>query len=411
MLNNPNQKPALRVGDFVDVARGLRAEFRKTAAEVDRKGVYPAENMRLIHEAGLHAICLPVEWGGAIGKNQHAEAEALAEIFLELSAGESSTAQIFNVHRGLSFDLMSSENLSAERKSLIGREITEEGARFCSPASEPTKKRFSFQVRCTPVEGGVVLNGTKYFATGSEGATYGVSPVLMDGFPSVEEGGLHWALVPMNALGVTLNYDWDNMGQRATGSGSVVYKDVFIPDGCHWSGKGGRSDPIAKDSISGPAGQVIMSAIILGMGYGALDAMCDYVRTTVRPFNPEWKDATEDPIMQHHVGRFSTQLNAARAANREAARAVTAFSERGGSRADVSLAMMQAKVSIVDAALTTSGELHRLCGGMSTSNKFRFDRFWRNARTLSTHDSQDVKLRQIGSYVLSGIEPPSNYVT
>jgi hypothetical protein len=30
---------------------------------------------------------------------------------------------------------------------------------------------------------------------------------------------------------------------------------------------------------------------------------------------------------------------------------------------------------------------------------------------LSTYDSQDIKLQQIGRYVLSGTEPPIDYVT
>lgn len=411
MLDKPRKEPTKTIADLVEAARRVRAEFRKTAAQVDRDGSYPADNMKLIHEAGLNAIALPVSLGGLIGPNTLEHIEGITEIFLELAAGESSTAQIFNVHRGLCFDLMASNNLAPARKESLLREILDDGVRFCSPAAEPTKKRFSFQMKCTPVDGGVRLTGKKYFATGSEGARYGVAPVLMDGFPSVEEGGLHWALIDLESEGVTINHDWDNMGQRATGSGSVTFENVFVPDGSHWQGKDGRSDPSATNSVSGPATQVVMSAIILGMGYGALEEMCDYVRTRVRPFNPEWKDATEDPIMQFHVGRISSQLNAARAANREAARAVAAFSDGIGKRADVSLAMMQAKVAIVDAALTASNDLHRLCGGMSTSNTFRFDRFWRNARTLSTHDSQDVKLRQIGGYVLGGVDPPANYVT
>jgi alkylation response protein AidB-like acyl-CoA dehydrogenase len=398
---------------FVYVAEQLRREFEKTAAEVDATGAYPTENMRLIHETGLDSICFPREWGGVIGAGHHDDLEAIAEIFTELSAGESSTAQIFNVHRGLTLELFSGSALSGERKRALYREIMEEEARICSPAAEPTKKRFSFQTSCKRVPGGVVIDGTKYFATGCEGSRYGVAPVLMEGFSSVEDGGLHWALVRLDAEGATLNHDWDNMGQRATGSGSVTFRNVFVPDGSHWSGAAGsqRSNPAAAKSITGPVTQIVMAAIILGMGYGALDAMCKYIREHVRPTNPEWKDQTEDPITQHHIGRYSTMLSAARSANRDAARSVAKHSRHGGTRADVSVAMMHAKVAAIDAALTTAGELHKLCGGQSTANTFRLDRFWRNARTLSTHDSQDVKLRQIGSYVLGGIEPPANFVT
>jgi alkylation response protein AidB-like acyl-CoA dehydrogenase len=405
--------PQKNAEQFVYVAQQLRREFEKTAAEVDASGAYPADNMRMIHETGLDAICFPREWGGVIGSSPHEDIEAIAEIITELSAGESSTAQIFNVHRGLTFELFSASALSNERKKILHREMMEEDARICSPAAEPTKKRFSFQTSCKPVAGGVAVEGTKYFATGCEGSRYGVAPVLMEGRASVEEGGLHWVLIRLDAEGVTLNHDWDNMGQRATGSSSITFNNVFVPDGSHWSGSSGgeRSNPSAGKSISGPVSQIMMAGIILGMGLGALDAMCKYIREHVRPTNPDHKDQTEDPITQHHIGRYSTMLSAARSANRDAARSVVKFIRQGGARADVSVAMMHAKISAIDAAITTAGELHRLCGGQSTGNKYRLDRFWRNARTLSTHDSQDVKLRQVGSYILGGVEPPANFVT
>ncbi|HJU18500.1 MAG TPA: acyl-CoA dehydrogenase family protein [Stellaceae bacterium] len=401
---------ASTVADFIPVAKALRREFETTAAALDATGEYPTRNMERIVETGLDAICFPREWGGVASGNPHEDLEAAAEIFTELSAGESSTAQIFTVHRNLVLGLLSGTGVAEEWKRKIWREVRFEGAHFCSPASEPTKKRFSFRTSCTPVAGGVLINGKKYFATGCEGARYGWLPVLLDGYPSVEEGGLYNVVVRLDADGVTLNHDWDNMGQRATGSGSVTFSNVFVPDGLHWK-PGAGSDFVSTANVNGPASQVVMSAILLGMGLGALDAMSAYVRDRVRPSDPAWASQAENPVIQHQVGRYSAMLAAARAALREAARGIADFARNGGSRAEVSVKMMQAKVSILEATLTIAGDVHRHCGGMSTSNAFRLDRFWRNARALSTHDSQDIKLQQIGRYVLSGIEPPIDYVT
>jgi alkylation response protein AidB-like acyl-CoA dehydrogenase len=398
------------VADLVPVAKSLRQEFEASAAALDATGEYPTRNMERIVETGLDAICFPREWGGVASKSPHEDLEAIAEIFTELSAGESSTAQIFTVHRNLVLGLLSGTGMSEAWKRKIHHEVRHEGARFCSPASEPTKKRFSFRTACVPVDGGVRITGKKYFATGCEGARYGWLPVLLDGYPSVEEGGLYNAVVRLDSEGVTLNHDWDNMGQRATGSGSVMFENVFVPDGLHWK-PGVGADFVSTTNVNGPASQVVMSAILLGIGLGALDAMCAYVRDRVRPSDQSWASQAESPVIQHQVGRYSAMLAAARAALREAARAIADFTRNGGSRAEVSVKMMQAKVSIIDATLMTAGDLHRHCGGMSTSNAFRLDRFWRNARALSTHDSQDIKLQQIGRYVLSGTEPPIDYVT
>src|SRR3984893_14484889 len=151
--------PQKNAEQFVYVAQHLRREFEKTAAEVDANGAYPTDNMRMIHETGLDAIFFPREWGGVIGSNPHEDIEAIAEIITELSAGESSTAQIFNVHRGLTFELFSASALSNERKKILHREMMEEDARICSPGGEPTTKSFSFRNSCKPVAGGVVVDG------------------------------------------------------------------------------------------------------------------------------------------------------------------------------------------------------------------------------------------------------------
>ena len=64
-----------------------------------------------------------------------------------------------------------------------------EGARFISSAAETNKQRLSFRTSGQRVPGGLLVNGTKYFGTGSDGARYGVVPLLLDGYASVEAGG------------------------------------------------------------------------------------------------------------------------------------------------------------------------------------------------------------------------------
>lgn len=397
---------------LLETAKSLRRELATTAASVDEAGAYPAENMARIARSGLDVLAIPSAYGGCAPKRLYADLELVTQVQLELAAGESSTAQIWMVDQSVKRSLLTGSDIPESTKSALLDDIAANGARICSSAAEPTKKRFSFQMPCRKVDGGVVVTGTKYFATGCEGAKYAQLPVLLEGYPSVEEGGLYFVLARLDAPGVTINHDWDNMGQRATGSCSIRYDDVFIPDGWHWAPKGGVAAFYGAGNISGPASQVRMAANILGMGYGAFDAMREYVCNRVRPSNPAWSSAAEDPIIRHHFGRYSTALAAARAMLMEAARAVASFGEDGGaSRSEASTKMMQAKIAALDAAIMAAGEVNRLCGGQSTSNRFRLDRFWRNARTLSTHDSQDIKLQQLGNYELTGAEPPIDFVT
>jgi len=201
------------------------------------------------------------------------------------------------------------------------------------------------------------------------------------------------------------------MGQRATVSQTISYEDVFVPDGWHYGLQGGADAFYAPDVIVGPVAQMSISAVILGMGLGAFDAVVEYVRKYTRPADPRMDDATEDPIIRWHVGKFSAQLAAARALQREYAAALEAYDGDPSERGRLSIQMMRSKAMILEAVLATTGELHRLAGGRATSNKYRLDRFWRNARTLSVHDGIDQKLQSIGLYELTGTTPPVTWLT
>ncbi|MFD0662635.1 hypothetical protein [Thermocatellispora tengchongensis] len=50
--------------EVVERARMLRPVLAEDGPEIDATGCDPARNMRLLGEAGLHAINVPVEYGG-----------------------------------------------------------------------------------------------------------------------------------------------------------------------------------------------------------------------------------------------------------------------------------------------------------------------------------------------------------
>ena len=56
-------------------------------------------------------------------------------------------------------------------------------------------------------------------------------------------------------------------------------------------------------------------------------------------------------------------------------------------------------------ALAATSGLHGLMGTRSVARKQAFDRFWRNARTLSLHDPVDYKARELGTHLFTGTHP------
>lgn len=392
--------------EFVSAAEELRDKLAETSADVDRQGTYPEENMRLIEASPLNALTLPVSAGGAAPDASPELLPTMMQVLTHLAAGESSTAQIWAFSQGQSVALTGSRSPLPEqvRRKLVN-EIVDRGVRFCSPNAERYKKRFDFRVPIRRVTGGVVISGTKYFATGSAGAHYAQSMGLMEGYESVETGGAYNVLVDLSSDGVELHDDWDNMGQRATSSGAVTYHDVFVPDGYHWAPPaGGFNNP---NDTTGVVTPFSLTAVLLGIGLGAMDALVDHLNT-----RGTFPGALEDTSIRYQIGLHAARLTSAQASLMDAAHRAVAFLMRNiGTRAEASIAVTRAKISVVEATLGFTADMHKFLGGQSSSNVFRYDRFWRNARTLSLQDVMDVRAQQLGAWTLKHEEPPVTWVS
>jgi alkylation response protein AidB-like acyl-CoA dehydrogenase len=79
-------------------------------------------------------------------------------------------------------------------------------------------------------------------------------------------------------------------------------------------------------------------------------------------------------------------------------------------RGNCAVKVAAAKVASGRCALEVTSAAFEVMGARATSARHRFDRFWRNARTLTLHDPLDYKLREVGDWALNGRFPrPSFY--
>jgi alkylation response protein AidB-like acyl-CoA dehydrogenase len=375
------------IQELIQRAQALRKEFAKTSAEVDARGEDPTENLQQIWQAGLYRLSIPVEYGGLWDRKTNSNSAALVEITTHLCAGEGSTGMIFATQvAGLRLLFHEHSALPKETQQQLAREALEEDIRFIGSHADTGT---GSSVVSRKVDGGIIINGTKTFNTGSGRAHYAHVMHTLEG-----EQGLYAGLVRMDAPGVTLHHDWDNMGQRATVSQTITYKDVFVPDGWHMPITG--FTPLFLTLMF-----LMYAGITLGNGEGGYDAMLDYVRTSKRSITPGWEDPKTDPIIRLRIGEFSSRLAAAHALLREASQQLDQM-EEGSDFTPLLIGSMRAQAACIDAAVKTTSELFELTGARSTANTYRLDRFWRNARTFSLHDPIMAKLTAVGGYDLTG---------
>ena len=210
---------------------------------------------------------------------------------------------------------------------------------------------------------------------------------------------------PGTVDGVEILDDWNGFGQRVTGSGTTIFREV-------------EAHPISLISFAalfqtptpmGPFAQIMHAAIEAGIARGALTDALDYVRTRSRP----WKDsgverATDDPYTIAQFGDMKIRVSASDALLRRAGKFVDAAAQdpTAESVAAASIAVAEAKAASTEAALHVSSKLIELAGAGATRQELGLDRHWRNARTHSVHDPVRWKYRAIGDYYLNGVLPP-----
>ena len=155
---------------------------------------------------------------------------------------------------------------------------------------------------------------------------------------------------------------------------------------------------------------------IFGIAQGAFEAARGYTLESGRPWLAAGvDDVTDDPYIQHRYGQFWLMLRPAAVLADQAGELLDAAFRKGEAlsareRGEVAVATAEAKVLAHRAAIDIGSQLFELTGARSTSARYGFDRYWRNARVHTLHDPVDYKLRDLGRYALLGRFPePTPY--
>ncbi|QTI87247.1 acyl-CoA dehydrogenase family protein [Streptomyces sp. AgN23] len=383
--------------EVVDRARALRLVLAEDAIAIDAEGQDPTRNMRLIGEAGLHRINVPVEFGGLWDGPSFGAWRQVIETLAELSAADGSTGQCWVSTALVSREIFTSEGLARDTKEQLADELLQESRRFVASNAETGG---TGRVVGRRVPGGLIVSGVKTFNTNSGGGGRDISCVsfaLLGDDEQLETATRHHALIRLDDPALEAHHNWDNMGQRGTYSQTITYRDVFVPDGWHFPAH-------LADPYFFCAAMLLHAGLLQGIGEGALEAAVAFVRQLNRPSMPKFGTASNDPLMHRQLGELSTELAASRAlmiavADQLEAPGLSAKPE------EMAIRGFRSKVASTRAGLDVTSRIHDLTGARSTSNTYRLDRFWRNARTFGSHDSVDAKNAFIGAFELDGTLP------
>lgn len=385
------------VVDPLVIAEALARDFAVTAVQRDRDGGTPKRERDALRASGLLALIVPARLGG-IGASWATAMRTVRAI----AHADGSVAHVFGF-----------QHLLLATVRLFGTQT-----QFDALASATLEKRLFWGNALNPLDtrvtierkgGGRRLNGEKSFCSGARDA----DALIVSAIDSAT-GKLVIAAIPGNRPGVVARDDWDNMGQRQTDSGSVVFEDAIVDEAELLVDPGPLGSTFA--TLRPLIAQLTLANVYLGIAEGAFDEARSLTRARPRPwFASGVERISEDPYVLAAFGDLYAELEAGRSTtDAAAARLDDAWAREDdlspAERGKVAVAVAAAKVTTTRVGLDVTSRIFEATGARATATRVGLDRYWRNVRTHTLHDPVDYKRRDLGRWLLTDAWPvPSFY--
>ncbi len=381
----------------------LLNQIAEGASDRERDRVLPFEVIDLIRRARLGALRLPVNVGGA--------GSTIRELFafvIRLAEADANVAHILRNHFSVVERLVRTPKDEQSRQwqkavadgAIIGLATTE--------LESPRVGNVTPGTTFTPDgNGDYLLNGTKYYSTGTLYSDY---VLVRAADPNGTSGA---TIVPIKRDGIELVDDWDGLGQRLTATGTTHFRNVKVK---HHEIVFDTPDAGYGVPYSNTFAQLFLTAVVAGIARATLRDATALIHSRKRTFYyAPTEIPTDDPLLQQTIGQIASGAFAAEAVVLAAAEALDvatdAFDagEANAAEAAHTAALLSAKAKIIadDFAIRGGSLLFDVGGASATKKVTNFDRHWRNARTLSSHNPTTYKARSIGQYEISGTPLPA----
>lgn len=193
--------------EAVGRARALRDRLRERMPLGQQMRRLPDENVADILESGLFGVMKPKRYGGS-----ELGTETMIDVTIELASADPSTGWVYMLWAAHMW-------MQAMWPEKAMDEMWENPNGLASSVVSTTGN-------VVAVDGGFRWNGRGFFSSGVDHCNWltALVPVVRDG----EHAEMRWLLIPREDLEII--DDWFTTGLRGTGSKTVVFNDIFIPE-------------------------------------------------------------------------------------------------------------------------------------------------------------------------------------
>ena len=356
------------LGEAADMIRETTQRFAADkiaplAARIDADDWFPRDELwAAMGDLGLHGITVEEEWGGlGLGYLEHVVAVE------EVSRASASIGLSYGAHSNLCVNQVRRWGNAEQKAKYLPKLVSGEhvGSLAMSEAGAGSDV-VSMKLKADAVQGGYVLNGTKFWITNATHADTLV--VYAKSAPDAGSRGITAFLIEKDMAGFSIGQKIDKMGMRGSPTAELVFNDCEVPD----------------ENIIGPLHGgvgVLMSGldyervVLAGLQLGIMQACLDTVLPYLRERKQFGKPIGAFQLMQGKVADMVVALNSARAYVYAVAKACDAGQT---TRHDAAGAILLASENAVKVA----NEAVQALGGAGYTKDWPVERYYRDAKLL-----------------------------
>ena len=354
------------LGENADMIRATTKRFATDkiaplATKIDADDWFPREELwPAMGELGLHGITVDEADGGlGLGYLEHVVAVE------EVSRASASIGLSYGAHSNLCVNQIARWATPEQKVKYLPKLISGEhvGSLAMSEAGAGSDV-VSMKLKAEAVQGGYILNGTKYWITNAPYANTLV--VYAKTAPEAESRGITAFLIEKGMEGFSIGQKIDKVGMRGSPTAELVFNDCFVSDeqmmGPLHGGVGVLMSGLDYE-------RVVLSGGPLGLMAAAMDVVMPYVHERHQFGEP----IGSFQLIQAKIADMYVGLGACRAYVYAVARACD---QGRTTRQDAAGAILYA----AEKATWLTGQAIQILGGNGYINEYPTGRLWRDAK-------------------------------
>lgn len=359
-----------QLGEAAQMIRETTARFADEqiaplAERTDREDRFPRELWEPMGALGLHGITVEEEWGGlGLGYLEHVIAVE------EVSRASASVGLSYGAHSNLCLNQIRRWGDDDQKAKYLPKLISGEhvGSLAMSEAGAGSDV-VSMKLKADAVQGGYVLNGTKFWITNAPEADTLV--VYAKTEPEMGARGVTAFLIEKGMKGFSVAQKLDKLGMRGSHTGELVFQNVEVP---------------AENILGGlnNGAKVLMSGLdyeraVLAAGpIGIMQAVMDNVIPYIHDRKQFGQSIGEFQLIQGKVADMYTVLQAARAFCYQIGKNLDALGAEHVRQVRKDCASVI--LWCAEEATRMAGNGVQIFGGNGYINEYPLGRLWRDAK-------------------------------